>query len=121
MKSSFRISIIISIAIITSLLAVTATAQNKKPKQAIQKQTIILNNGEYQPASFRLQRGIPARLTIIRKSADECGEEIVFPAYGIRRRLPLNTPVIVSFTPRKKGNFSFMCGMDMMYGKVIVQ
>jgi plastocyanin domain-containing protein len=121
MKSSFRNFAIISIAIALSLLTLPAAAQNKRPKRSVQKQTIILNNGEYQPASFRLKRGIPAQLTVIRKSADECGEEIVFPAYGIRRRLPLNTPVIVRFTPRKKGNFSFMCGMDMMYGKVIVQ
>jgi plastocyanin domain-containing protein len=101
----------------------TAQAQPARVKQKpqLQKQTIILNEGVYKPASFRLKRGVPARLTIIRKSADECGEEIIFPAYGIHRRLPLNKPVIVNFTPRKKGDFGFMCGMDMMYGKIIVQ
>jgi plastocyanin domain-containing protein len=101
----------------------TAQAQRIRDKQkpSLQKQTIILNGGLYHPASFRFKRGIPARLTIIRKSADECGEEIIFPAYGIRRRLPLNKAVIVNFIPRKKGSFGFMCGMDMMYGKIIVQ
>jgi Cu+-exporting ATPase len=68
-----------------------------------------------------LKRGVPAQLTIIRQSADECGEMIVFPVYNIRRRLPLGKPVVVRFTPRKTGSFGFMCGMDMMYGKIIVQ
>ena len=104
-------------------VAAAAFAQPKhlKPGPSVQKQTIILKDGAYQPARFRLKRGVPAQLTIIRKSADECGEEIIFPAYGIRRRLPLNRAVVVRFTPRKKGSFGFMCGMDMMYGRVIVQ
>lgn len=104
-------------------IAAAAFAQPKhlKPRPPLQKQTIILRDGAYRPASFRLKRGIPAQLTIIRKSADECGEEIIFPAYGIRRRLPLGRPVVVRFTPRKTGVFGFMCGMDMMYGKVIVK
>jgi plastocyanin domain-containing protein len=106
--------------------AIPANAQKiprkpRSPKSVVQKQTIILKDGEYRPASFRLKRGVPAQLIIIRKSADECGEEIVFPAYGIRRWLPLNRAVTVRFTPAKKGAFGFMCGMDMMYGKIIVQ
>jgi plastocyanin domain-containing protein len=96
-------------------------AKSFKPKTSLQKQTVILKDGAYEPANFRLKRGVPAQLTIIRKSADECGEEIVFPAYGIRRRLPLGRAIVVKFIPRKKGSFSFMCGMDMMYGKIIVQ
>src|ERR1041384_7524598 len=104
-------------------IAEAAFSQKKplKPKSVVQKQSIILKDGVYHPASLRLKRGVPAQLTIIRKSADDCGEEIVFPAYGIRRRLPLNRAVTVRFTPHKKGAFGFMCGMDMMYGKIIVQ
>jgi plastocyanin domain-containing protein len=102
-------------------LSLTAASAQQKPKPPVQKQTIILRDGAYQPASFRLKRGVPAQITVIRKSADECGEVIVFPAYNIRRYLKLNRPVVIRFTPRKTGTFSFMCGMDMMYGKVIVQ
>lgn len=113
-------------SLILAAAAIPVNAQKipgkpKSPKSVVQKQSIILKDGEYRPASFRLKRGVPAQLTIIRKSADECGEEIVFPAYGIRRRLPLNRAVTVRFTPNKKGSFGFMCGMDMMYGKIIVQ
>jgi len=103
------------------VISLTAVSAQQKPKPPVQKQTIILKDGVYQPASFRLKRGVPAQLTVIRKSADECGEVIVFPAYNIRRYLKLNKPVVIRFTPRKTGTFGFMCGMDMMYGKIIVQ
>lgn len=75
----------------------------------------------YQPESFKLKKGIPARVTFIRKTEDDCGKEVVFPAYNIKRILPLNTPVTIRFTPRRSGSFSFVCGMDMLGGKFIVQ
>jgi plastocyanin domain-containing protein len=122
MKKSF-IAVNLSLLLLTiCVFAGPAAAQNKRPraKQNIQRVTIVINNGVYSPANLRLKQGVPARLTMLRKSADECGEVIVFPAYGIRRRLPLNRPVVISFTPRKRGSFTFTCGMDMMYGKLIV-
>jgi plastocyanin domain-containing protein len=121
MKKLFSVIKILLAAIIVCFIAVSAAAQNKKTVPEVQKRTVVLRGGLYHPASLRLKRGVPAQLTIIRKSADECGEVIVFPAYGIRRRLPLNKAVVVRFTPRKTGSFGFMCGMDMMYGKIIVQ
>ena len=77
--------------------------------------------GGYRPEEFKLKKGVPARVTFIRKTEDECGEEVVFPDYNIRRKLPVNRPVTIAFTPRKSGTFNFACGMDMMRGKVIVQ
>jgi len=35
--------------------------------------------------------------------------------------LPLNEPVVVEFTPEKKGEFAFTCGMGMLKGQIIVQ
>jgi plastocyanin domain-containing protein len=93
----------------------------KSQKQTVQNIKINLTERGYHPSSFRLKKGIPARLTFVRKTEDECGAEIVLPAYNIRRTLPLNTPVTVRFTPKKAGTFSFACGMDMLHGKLIVQ
>lgn len=104
--------------------SVFAQSKVKNRKQVIKKALnirISVTERGYQPTSFRLKKGIPARITFIRKTEDECGKEIVIPAYNIRRKLPLNTPVTVNFTPRKAGSFSFVCGMNMMRGKVIVQ
>jgi plastocyanin domain-containing protein len=35
--------------------------------------------------------------------------------------IPLNEPVVVSFTPKRKGSFTFVCGMNMMRGELIVR
>jgi len=45
----------------------------------------------------------------------------VLPDFNIRRALPLNQPVVVSFTPTDRGSFTFVCGMNMMRGQLIVQ
>src|SRR4051794_5887949 len=101
--------------------AVTQKKPGAKQNNRIQSVTIILNDKGYQPASFKLQRGVPARVTFIRQVEVTCATEVVLPDYGIKRELPLGEPVVVEFTPNKKGEFSFSCGMDMVHGKIIVR
>jgi len=113
-------------AFIFAISAVDAGAQrsvktNKRTAQKVQNIRINVTQNGYRPESFRLKKGIPARITFIRTTEDDCGKEIVIPAYGIKRELPLNKPVTVRFTPRKAGTFGFACGMDMLRGKIIVQ
>jgi plastocyanin domain-containing protein len=43
----------------------------------------------------------------------------VIKEYQIDRKLPLNEPIMVEFTPRKS-EFTLGCGMDMIKGKLIV-
>ena len=98
-----------------------AQTKRKSIKPKVQAVTIIINENGYQPSSLRLERGVPTRLTFIRRVEGTCATEVVFPDYGIRRELPLNKAVVVSFTPKKAGEFSFACGMNMVRGKLIVQ
>ncbi len=74
----------------------------------------------FEPSSLTLTAGVPAHITFTRKTDNTCAKEVVFPDYGINKPLPLNTPVIVSFTP-KKGTFAFVCGMNMVKGKVVAR
>lgn len=102
----------------------TAAPRKKSGKPAARKvQNVRINLTErgYEPETFRLKKGVPARLTFVRTTEDDCGKELVIPAYNIRRELPLNRPVTVRFTPRKSGSFNFVCGMDMLRGKIIVR
>lgn len=92
--------------------------QNSENVQAV---TIKLTKEGYQPESFKLKRDVPARVTFVRETDETCGKEIVIKEYDIKRALPLNEPVVVEFTPRKTGEFTFACGMDMLRGKIIVQ
>ncbi len=92
--------------------------QNHK---SIQSATVTLTDKGYQPASLKLRRGVPARITFVRRIEETCGKEIAIPAHNIHRALPLNEPVVVEFTPDKAGEFNFTCGMGMLRGTVIVQ
>ena len=92
-----------------------------KEKSRARNTTILVNSTGYQPTRIRLQRGVPAQLTFIRKVEETCGREIVIPAYGINRPLPLNTPVTITFTPRRNGRFKFTCGMNMFRGALVVK
>lgn len=121
---------ILLVAVCAALVAAntfSAAAQGvKKGKSsrksgAVQSVTVTLGEGGYQPSSLRLRRGVPARLTFVRKIEETCGKEIAIPEYNIRRALPLNEPVTVEFTPAKSGEFNFTCGMGMLRGTVIVQ
>lgn len=106
---------------------VGTSAQARRGRRAkggavkVQTASVALTERGYEPASFKLHRGVPARVTFTRKVSATCGTEIVLPEYGIRRALPLNDPVVVEFTPKKTGEFTFSCGMGMLRGSVVVR
>src|SRR6266480_6620499 len=80
-----------------------------KPK--VQAAKIRISERGYEPKAFKLRRGVPARVTFVRTTDATCAKEIVLPDFDIRRALPLNQPVVVNFTPNKRGTFTFVCGM----------
>ena len=96
-------------------------AKTKARKPKAQSVQVVLTENGYQPQSFKLKKGVPARVTFVRRTEAGCGQEIALPAYGIRRALPFNQPVTVRFTPAKTGSFSFTCGMGMMRGTIFVE
>jgi len=105
------------------LLATFQSTGAKGPARSssMQRTRIEINAEGYQPATVKLRRGVRARVTFVRPTDATCAREVVLPDFGIRRALPLNRPVVVSFTPKKKGEFTFVCGMNMMRGQLIVQ
>lgn len=49
-----------------------------------------------------------------------CATEIVFKDFGIYQAVPLNTPVGVTFTPRKPGKYRYTCGTETVAGTLVV-
>lgn len=90
-------------------------------KPRVQTARIEIDNQGYKPLRVRLRRGVPAQVTFLRTTNETCATEIVLPDLNIRRALPLNQPVVVRFTPKKKGALTFSCGMNMMSGQLIVE
>jgi len=77
--------------------------------------------GGYDPGVIRLKRGVPARLVFNRQETSSCSEEVVLPAFGIRRFLPPFKKTPVELTPTERGTFEITCGMSMLHGKLVVE
>lgn len=57
-----------------------AQTKRKIVKPKVQTATVVINQNGYQPSSLRLKRGIPARVTFLRKTEATCAKEVVISA-----------------------------------------
>lgn len=80
----------------------------------------ILVDGGYHPSIIKVNRNQKITLSLIRKDKNSCLEEFILPDFKISKYLPLNEKVNVVITPKKQGEYSFHCGMNMFHGKVVV-
>jgi plastocyanin domain-containing protein len=82
---------------------------------------IAVTSDGFVPASIKVKRGEPVKLVVTRKTDRTCAKEIVIKDYGIDRPLPLDEPVTIELTPKKSGQVRYACGMDMVYGLLLVE
>lgn len=85
------------------------------------QEVVIAVKGGYDPGVVRLQRGVPARLVFDRQETSSCSEEVVLPAFGIKKFLPPFKQTVVEITPKDAGTFDITCGMSMLHGKIVVE
>jgi len=81
----------------------------------------ITVRGGYDPATIRVRAGKPVRLVFDRQESSGCSEEVVFPAFGIRKFLPEGKPTTIEITPPAPGRYDFMCGMSMLRGAIVAE
>ena len=96
-------------------------ARTGAPRADVQSATVIVGERGYEPPRLSLRAGAPARITFLRTTDATCGTEVVFPALGIKRALPLNEPVVVELDPLEAGEIAFICGMNMLRGTIVAQ
>ena len=82
---------------------------------------VTVEKMSYAPASVEASANEDLKFVFTRVSESRCGEEIVFPDYGIKKTLPLNQPVEIAIKTKSAGTIGFACGMDMMKGTIVVQ
>jgi hypothetical protein len=99
----------------------TAAESPGTTASAIQEAKVLVTEQGYEPAKVRLKAGSAARITFVRTTDKTCGTEVVLPSLNIRRALPLNQPVAIDFAPGAARELTFVCGMDMLRGTVVVQ
>ena len=75
----------------------------------------------FEPSEVQAKKGIPLTLVVTRKTDATCAKEIVIADQNIRKDLPLNQAVELTFTPGNSGEIRYVCGMDMIAGKIVVQ
>jgi cobalt-zinc-cadmium efflux system membrane fusion protein len=97
--------------------AVAATAR----ASSVQTARVLVTEQGYEPNKLSLRAGVPARVTFVRTTDKTCGTEVVFPSLNIKRALPLNQPIEIDITATKGGEITFVCGMNMLKGIVVVE
>ncbi len=96
-----------------------AATGSSKIAKGVQVVNLEVSGTTYNPSTLVVQQGMPVKLVIDHKDNNACAAQIVFPAWGVFRDLPVGKTVI-TFTPKESGTFSFSCGMGMMQGSVVV-
>ena len=81
----------------------------------------ITVKGGYSPDVIVVRENVPVRLNFYRDETESCSERVVFDDFGISKHLPPFRTTAIEFTPDRAGEFTFMCGMSMMRGKLIVE
>lgn len=76
--------------------------------------------GGYDPAEVHLVAGQPTRLIFDRQETSSCSEEIVIPAFGLRRFLPAHQRTAVELPAAEPGRYPMSCGMGMLHGELVV-
>jgi plastocyanin domain-containing protein len=97
----------------------TAVAAGAGPDAAQQVEIVI--RGAYSPATIQVAAGRPVRLVFDRQETASCSEEVVFPAFGVRKFLPAHEKTTVEVTPPTPGSYEFTCGMGMLHGRLIAE
>ena len=81
----------------------------------------VLVRGGYEPALIRVPANRPVRLVFDRQESSSCSEEVVFPAFSVRKFLPAWQQTAVDLPAAPAGTYEFTCGMNMLHGKVIAE
>ena len=86
----------------------------------VQPVTINILNSGYSPRYFAVKNGIPVKLTVNAGEVYSCATAFTFRAFGINAFVKPNTNQVFTFTPDKKGIYTFSCSMGMYSGTMEV-
>lgn len=89
-------------------------------EEQVQKVNVTVAGG-YDPEVVTLKQGVPAELTFTRTNEKGCLDVVHSEQMGFEEELPLNQPKTVTVPTDKAGEYQFSCGMDMVFGKVVVE
>jgi sulfite exporter TauE/SafE len=87
----------------------------------VQKVKLDVGNRGYSPNYFRVKAGIPVELTLATSgNVYSCATSFTFKAFSISDLLGPSDSKVHTFTPTKKGLYTFACSMGMYSGTMEV-
>jgi plastocyanin domain-containing protein len=121
--------LVIGLGILFAACQQQAAEQASEPQQqpaavapvAGTNEITIRVGSEFAPSAITVPKDQAVRLRFDRGSEPTCADEVFFPELGIRKKLPANTVTIVELPASPSRTLSFVCGMNMMKGTVMVQ
>lgn len=109
-----------STATLLALLLAAAGCRARAPAPGEPVRITVTRNG-YEPWRVEAKAGVPLTLVVTRTTDETCATELVLPEYGIDRKLPLDEPVTITFTPARSGTLRYSCAMKMFQGQIDVR
>jgi hypothetical protein len=95
-----------------------AVSGNAVVEGDVQKISIDLSNGYYEPNTVVLAAGVPAEITFGQSSG--CTAQVMSRELGFFEDLT-EGPRTVKLPPLDEGEYPFYCGMEMVFGKIVVE
>jgi len=115
----FIIIIVISGYFLISGKSPSGNSINEGSENSVQKIILSFKNYNYYPNTIKVKQGIPVEITLD-SSIRGCYRTLKIQSLGVSgySSTPSQT---IKFTPNKKGEFEFACGMRMGYGTIVVE
>lgn len=110
-----------AVLVIGLISAILTGCQRSATHQGSAEYAIAITDKGFEPAETKIPKGQAVTLVFTRKTDQTCATEVVFPALKQRHPLPLNEQVRVNLPPSAEGTISYVCGMNMLSGSVIVR
>jgi hypothetical protein len=95
-----------------------ATTKQAAVSGAVQKISVDVSKGYYDPSTIELKAGVPAEITFSRSSG--CTGIVESTALGFSQDLTQG-PVTVKLPALAAGTYGFNCGMQMVFGSIVVK
>jgi plastocyanin len=95
--------------------------QHAAMADSMQTVEITIGPDGFSPQRIELDAGVPARLVFTRTTESTCATNVQVPDFGVAPTdIPMNEPTAITFTPDEAGRFTFVCGMNMIEGTLLV-
>ena len=105
--------------LLTVMMAALPGAANKPAARTIEMK--VTDQG-FEPNEVKVQKGVPLHLVVTRTTDRTCAKKLTIHEAGVvKKDLPLQTAVVIDFTPKSSGEIRYACGMDMVSGVLVVE